>query len=297
MHSENIDEILRRALSEDIGSGDVTTEATIDPDARASGEFRVKAAGVISGTAIVARVFALLHQSTHIDWDVSDGDHVVPGAVLGRLSGNARAILTGERTALNILQRMSGIATATSNLVAAVKGSGTVILDTRKTAPGLRVLDKLAVRAGGGSNHRWGLDDMVLIKDNHIVSAGGIVQAITRARRMLTERQEPNLKIEVEARTLDEVREVIHHLEATGDPGRIMLDNMAHLTSEGRIDTTILREAIDIVGGRLETEASGNVTVETAPAIAAAGVDFISSGSLTHSVIALDISLDLMLSR
>ena len=292
-----IDDILERALREDIGSGDVTTEATIDPTAQASGEFQVKAAGVISGTTVAARVFTLLDDSALIDWDVSDGDHVVSGTVLGRITGNAHAILTGERTALNVLQRMSGIATATARFVAAVKGSGCTILDTRKTVPGLRVLDRQAVRAGGGSNHRWGLDDMVLIKDNHIVSAGGIAEAVLQARRMLSERQEPKLKIEVEVRTLDEVREVIHLLEATGDPDRIMLDNMVRLTNEGTIDTMMLREAIDIVGGRMETEASGNVNLETVAAIAATGVDFISSGSLTHSVIALDISLKLGVSK
>ncbi len=297
MQSEEIDEILRRALSEDIGSGDVTTEATVDPLTRASGKFRAKADGLISGTSIVSRVFALLDQSTNVDWHVSDGDRVVAGTTLGEVSGPARAILTGERTALNILQRMSGIASMTSEMVATVKGSGSVILDTRKTAPGLRALDRMAVRDGGGSNHRRGLYDMVLIKDNHIVASGGITEAVSNARKKLNGMQEPNLKIEVEARTLDEVREVIRHFEKTGDPDRIMLDNMVRVTDEQTVDTTMLCEAIDVIGGRLETEASGNVTVRSASAIAATGVNFISSGLLTHSVTALDISLQLVLTK
>jgi nicotinate-nucleotide pyrophosphorylase (carboxylating) len=297
MHSENIDEILRRALLEDIGRGDITTDATVMPDAMADGEFRAKASGMLSGLDVVGRVFGILDESTKVAWDASDGDRVSPGTVLGHVSGNARAILTGERTALNILQRMSGIATATSALVDAVEGTQTVILDTRKTAPGLRLLDKMAVLSGGGSNHRHGLYDMVMIKDNHIVAAGGISNAISKVRRSLTEMQEPNVLIEVEVRTLDEVSELMNHMEETGDPGRIMLDNMVDRTQSGSIDTTMLNRAVELIGGRLETEVSGNVTVETAGPIAATGVDFISSGALTHSVTALDISLELVLAR
>ena len=293
MSSNPIDGILTRALEEDVGSGDLTTNATINADASASGEFRAKADGIVAGIEVASRLFDLLDDHVSVEWHVGEGSTVEPGMVLGRISGNARAILTGERTALNILQRMSGIATATQKLVSAVSGTGAVILDTRKTAPGLRVLDKLAVLAGGGTNHRFGLHDMVLIKDNHIVSAGGIARAIDRARSYLNEREQPDTRIEVEARTIAEVREVVAHLQVTGDPNRIMLDNMVRVRDDGAIDTTMLEEAVAIVGGRIETEASGNVTFDTVTAIAATGVDFISSGSLTHSVKALDISLEL----
>lgn len=295
MQPENIDELLLRALQEDVGAGDVTTEATIDEGAAATGYFKSKANGVIAGTEPAGRVFELVPPGAAVRWNVADGRSVEPGNIVGTVSGNARAILTGERTALNLLQRMSGIATATSRFVEAVDGTGAVILDTRKTVPGLRLLDKQAVRAGGGSNHRLGLYDMVLIKDNHIVSAGGFGKAITRARRLLDDRQEHRLKIEVEARTLEEVREVIRHWEATGDPDRILLDNMARMTPNGLVDTATLQEAVRLIDGRLETEASGNVSLETVRAIADTGVTFISTGSLTHSVTALDISLELTL--
>lgn len=291
--SDDIDKILKRALLEDVGTGDVTTEAIVDPGLRVSAAFVAKAEGVISGTMISARVFELLHRKVACEWLVSDGEAVTPGMTIGRISGNAAAILTGERTALNILQRMSGISSATARLVEVVSqaGTDTVVLDTRKTAPGLRVLDKMAVEAGGGSNHRKGLYDMVLVKDNHIVAAGGIREAMKRVRRTMDEREQHDLKIEIEARTLAEVREVLAHFEATGDPDRIMLDNMARVKPDGSIDTTILREAVEMVDRRIETEASGNVTVGTATAIAETGVDFISAGFLTHSVTALDISL------
>jgi len=293
MLSDVIDDILERALDEDIGPGDVTTVATIEAQATTSGEFRAKESGILAGTTVASRVYAILSSEVTIDWKVSDGSTVVPGQILGRISGNARAILTGERTALNVLQRMSGIATVTARFVAAVRGTGTVILDTRKTAPGLRALDKMAVLAGGGANHRFGLYDMVLIKDNHIISAGGIVEAISRARAELADRRDDQTRIEIEARTLDEVREVVTHWDVHGDPDRIMLDNMVPKREDGSIDTSMLKEAAAIVGDRMETEASGNVTIDTVGEIAGAGINFISTGALTHSAPALDISLDL----
>jgi nicotinate-nucleotide pyrophosphorylase (carboxylating) len=295
MSLREIDEIILRALQEDVGIGDITTEATVASDRQASGAFLAKGRGVVSGTGAAARVFDLLPGGVSVSWLTGDGDRVEGGTVIGRISGSARAILTGERTALNILQRMSGIATMTAQLVEEVRGTGAVILDTRKTVPGLRVLDKMAVRDGGGRNHRIGLHDMILIKDNHIAAVGGIRPAIASARRFLDEREEHGLKIEVEARTLDEVREIAEHHVATGDPDRILLDNMVQIRPDGTIDTSILEQALQIVDGRFETEASGNVSKETAGAIASTGVDFISAGLLTHSVTALDISLEIAL--
>jgi nicotinate-nucleotide pyrophosphorylase (carboxylating) len=292
---DDIDFIIQRALAEDIGSGDVTTESTVSADATAAGLFRCKARGVVSGLPVAARVFSLLPGTVEVAWFVEEGQTVEEGSELGRISGNARSILTGERTALNILQRMSGIATAAARLVSAAGSSPAIILDTRKTAPGLRALDKMAVRSGGAQNHRWGLYDMVLIKDNHIAAAGGITEAISSVRRLLDQREELELVIEVEARTLEEVQEVIAHKKATGDPQRILLDNMVRRRDDGTVDTSLLVEALQMIDGRLETEASGNVTVETVAAIAETGVDFVSAGSITHSVMALDISLELEL--
>jgi nicotinate-nucleotide pyrophosphorylase (carboxylating) len=288
-----IDEIIGNALEEDIGAGDVTTEATVDASLVAAGEFKAKAGGVVSGLGIATRVFESLDEHVVSSWNVTEGDRVEPGTIVGTVVGPARAILTGERTALNILQRMSGISTATSRMVEAVAGTDAVILDTRKTAPGLRILDKAAVVAGGGANHRAGLFDMVLIKDNHIVAAGGVSKAIIGARKRIGHRSEQEIEIEVETRTLDEVEQVVAHFKATGDPDRILLDNMVRRSENGSVDTAILEQAVRMVGGRMETEASGNVTEETVAAIAATGVDFISAGILTHSVVALDISLEL----
>jgi nicotinate-nucleotide pyrophosphorylase (carboxylating) len=210
---------------------------------------------------------------------VQDGSAVNPGLVLARIDGNAKGILRGERTALNFLQRMSGIATLTGRFVRAVAGTGAKITDTRKTAPGLRALDKMAVRLGGGVNHRFGLDDMVLIKDNHIVAAGGIAAAVTRCRRYLGERR-VEARIEVETKNLAEVDEA---LSCTG-VGRIMLDNF---------DTGTMKKAVERIGRRVEVEASGGITLDTVRTCAETGVDFISVGALTHSVKALDISLEL----
>jgi nicotinate-nucleotide pyrophosphorylase (carboxylating) len=267
--------IVQRALDEDLGDGDVTTQCTIPEDATLTGRFIAKAAGIIAGLEVARLTFALIDERVQVEFSILDGDRVNKGQVFGTVNGPTRALLTGERTALNFMQRMSGIATMTHQFVEAVKPHRAVILDTRKTAPGLRLLDKWAVKLGGGQNHRSGLFDMVLIKNNHITAVGSITAAINRVRAC-DDRHRP---IEVEVRTLDELREAL-----ALQPDRILLDNM-------NLDQMLA--AVRLAAGRVPLEASGNVTLETVNAIAATGVDFISSGALTHSVKALDISLTL----
>ena len=283
-----IDALIARALAEDVGPGDVTTLATVPADQQAEAFFLAKEDGVLAGLAVAERVFAALDERVSIAWNAADGDAVEAGTRLGTISGPARAVLTGERSALNLMQRMSGIATATRRMVDAAGDAA--ILDTRKTAPGLRAFDKWAVRLGGGQNHRAGLYDMILVKDNHIAAAGGLREAVEAAQAYRAA-HDPALLIEVEARTLDEVDELL----AVGGVDRVLLDNMVRLHGDGFVDVTPLAEAVRRIGGRFETEASGNVTLDTVPAIAAAGVDFISSGALTHSVRALDVSLTIAL--
>ncbi|WP_457566456.1 carboxylating nicotinate-nucleotide diphosphorylase [Caldithrix abyssi] len=265
--------LVKLALAEDIGDGDVTTDCTITEDIEIVAHLLAKSDGIIAGLEVFLACFQELDPSIQFKWNKSDGDAVRPGEKIALLKGKARAILTAERTALNFLQRMSGIATLTRQMVEAVKGTPAKILDTRKTAPGLRYFDKWAVRIGGGQNHRFGLYDMVLIKDNHIVACGGIRQAVERVR-VCDKKQR---LIEVEVKNLDELREAI-------DSGvdRILLDNMSPET---------MKQAVGICGGRIPLEASGNVTIETVRPIAESGVDFISVGALTHSVKALDVSL------
>lgn len=268
-----LDGLLFAALKEDIGTGDITTNSCIPEDRQAEGRLIAKADGVVCGLAVAARVFRLLDERIVLTPLVQDGDRVGKGEVLAELSGPARGILTGERVALNLLQRMSGIATATAKAVSAVSGTKAKICDTRKATPGLRVLEKTAVRVGGGHNHRFNLADGVLIKDNHIAAAGGIAEAVRAARAAA-----PHvMKIEVEAETLEDVQKAL-------DAGAeiIMLDNM---------DTETMRQAVDLVGGRALTEASGNMGERDLKEVAQTGVDFISIGALTHSVKALDISL------
>jgi nicotinate-nucleotide pyrophosphorylase (carboxylating) len=272
--------IIEQALAEDIGLGDLTTEATVAESARARAEFLCKAGGVIAGLEVAAEVFRLCDDETECAFSVADGERVVPGVVIARVTGHTRSLLRGERTALNFLQRMSGIATATAAFVDAVAGTRAKITDTRKTVPGLRMLDKRAVALGGGVNHRFGLDDMVLIKDNHIIAAGGLRAAVDRVRSFMEERHVA-VPVEVETTSLREVEEA---LSCTGI-SRIMLDNFP---------LGEMRDAVQRVGGRVEVEASGNVTLATVRAIADTGVDFISVGALTHSVRALDISLELL---
>jgi len=265
---------IRRALSEDIGPGDVTTNSVVSSDARASAQIVAKQEGILSGMSVAQQVFLMLSREMRFTSTLSDGAHVVRGQMLMELAGPTQAILSGERTALNFLGRMSGIATLTGQFVEAVAGTKANILDTRKTAPGLRASDKLAVRHGGGHNHRFGLYDMVLIKNNHIDCAGSLTKALERVRAVAD-----NLEIEIEARTIEEMKEAL----ALGVE-RILLDNMS-------LDE--LRRAVDLCSGRAELEASGNVSLENVRAIAETGVDFISVGALTHSVKAFDVSLRL----
>ena len=271
-----IREIVRWTLNEDLGSGDVTTNWTIPADSHLRAQFLVKAGGVLAGLAVARLVFEQVDTGVLFTELSPDGKPVQPGDIVAKVEGPGRAILTAERTALNFMQRMSGIATLTRRYVEAVSGSKAVILDTRKTAPGIRVLDKWAVRLGGGQNHRMGLYDMVLIKDNHIAACGGITATVERVQAHNTQ----NLPVEVEVKNLHELREA---LGLSVD--RIMLDNMS---------LADMRQAVRLTNGKIPLEASGNVNLETVAAIAATGVDYISVGQLTHSVRALDISLDII---
>lgn len=271
-----IREIIERALREDIGSGDVTTEAICEPDQMGRAVIRTKEPCVVAGVPIAQMVFETLDSQLRFTSRVRDGDRLAAGQIIAELDGRLRTILTGERTALNFLQRLSGIATATARYVEAVRDFSVKILDTRKTAPGLRIFDKYAVRVGGGQNHRMGLYDGVLIKTNHIRVAGGIANAIERARRSAP----TTLKIEVEVKNLKELQEA---LDAGADI--IMLDNMS---------LEEMRQAVKIAHGRALLEASGGVNLENVREIAATGVDFISVGALTHSVKAIDIHLEVL---
>jgi nicotinate-nucleotide pyrophosphorylase (carboxylating) len=273
---ETIRAIVCRTLDEDIGDGDVTTECTVPHDTRLQGELIAKQRGVVAGLEVAWLALTLIDEHVQLSRAIADGNPVQPGQVIATVAGPGRALLSGERTALNLLQRMSGIATLTRQYVDAVRGTQAVILDTRKTAPGLRVLDKWAVRLGGGQNHRFGLYDMVLIKDNHIAAVGG---SLTEAVRRVRAGDPRHRAIEAEVTNRDELREALRL-----DVNRIMLDNMS--LSE-------MREAVQIAAGRVPLEASGNVSLENVAAVAATGVDYISVGALTHSVRALDVSLEL----
>ncbi|RMH68437.1 MAG: carboxylating nicotinate-nucleotide diphosphorylase [Gemmatimonadetes bacterium] len=272
-HIPELQQIIQRALDEDIQTGDITTNSTVPANMRAKGQFIAKAPGIIAGLTVVQLTFAQIDPEIRVTPHVQEGDPVQTGDLIATVEGNGRAILTGERTALNFLQRMSGIATLTRQFVDRIRHTPAKILDTRKTAPGLRLLDKWAVQLGGGHNHRMGLFDMVMIKDNHITAAGGITAAVHRVR----EHYHQKFKIEVEVKNLEELHEALSlHVD------QIMLDNMS-------LDT--MRQAVQIVNGRVLLEASGNVHLNTVQAIAETGVDLISVGALTHSVNALDISL------
>jgi nicotinate-nucleotide pyrophosphorylase (carboxylating) len=272
-----LDRVVEYALLEDVGFGDLTTEAIVDRDTRAVGEFRCKQPGIICGLPVAQRVFKKIDDTVVFEALVCDGDSVKKGDVFARVIGPARSILKAERVSLNFLQRMSGIATLTARAVERVRDYDVVIVDTRKTTPGLRVLEKYAVRCGGGRNHRFGLFDGVLIKDNHIAVAGSLVEAVRRARKRLPH----SLRIEVEAETQSEVEQA---LEAGADV--IMLDNMS--VSE-------IAEMVKLIDGRALVEASGGMTCDTIEAVAATGVDVISMGALTHSYSSLDLSLDLLI--
>jgi nicotinate-nucleotide pyrophosphorylase (carboxylating) len=261
------------ALAEDVGGGDVTTEATVDEDAVAAATLVIREPAVVCGLRTAEAVFRALEEDVEFELLVEEGASLAEGGDVARVSGSARAILTGERTALNFLGRLSGIATLARRYVDAVAGTGVVILDTRKTTPGLRALEKHAVATGGGRNHRFGLDEGVLVKDNHLRAAGSIAEAVARLRAAT------DLSIEVECDTLDQVGEAI----AAGADA-LLLDNMS-------LDE--LRAAVELVGGRARLEASGGVALDTVRAIAETGVDEISIGALTHSARSLDVSLEM----
>ncbi len=267
--------IVERALGEDLSDiGDVTTQAVIPEGTMARGEFVARSPGVVAGLDVAGYVFTVVDPSLVFEASASDGDRVDSGATLAVVEGTASSILTAERTALNLLGRMSGVATETARLVDAVEATGALISDTRKTMPGLRILDKYAVKMGGGVNHRTGLYDAVIIKDNHIVAAGDIAKAVTKARASVG----PDVMVEVEVESLDQLAEVVGT-----DADRVLLDNM---------DLATLRQAVTMAGDRIVTEASGGVTLETVRAIAQTGVGIISVGWITHSPPQLDIGLD-----
>jgi nicotinate-nucleotide pyrophosphorylase (carboxylating) len=265
--------LIEQALQEDLGPGDITSESTIRPDSVSTAVMLAKQELVLAGLEVAREVFHYIDPNIQFTAFVKDGDRVNAGTEIAKLLGNTRALLAGERVALNLLQHLSGIATMTAHYVERVKGLKAEVLDTRKTLPGLRRLEKYAVRAGGGRNHRFGLYDGVLIKDNHIKAAGGITKAVEDAGKSAHHL----LKIEVETKTLDEVREAI-----AAQADIIMLDNMP---------IEMMREAVRLIAGRALVEASGNITLESIRAVAETGVDAISSGSLTHSAPAADISM------
>lgn len=274
-HDKLINQLIDLAIEEDIATGDVTTNSIIPAHSRAVAEMKMKADGIISGLGIARRIYERFEKD--IVWEplVKDGDAVKKGDIILRIEASYRCLLLGERLSLNILQRMSGIATETAKYVKELNGTRTQLLDTRKTAPGLRVLDKMAVKDGGATNHRMGLYDMAMIKDNHIKVAGGITQAVRAVRANIP----PHIKIEVETTNLDEVREAL-----TAKADIIMLDNM---------NNAEMAEAVKIINGQAKTEASGNMNIPRLKEVAATGVDFISVGALTHSVTALDISMNI----
>lgn len=269
----NADKLIMMALNEDITSEDVSTNAVMPEKCLGKVDLIAKQDGIIAGMQVFARVFTLLDAETVVDAKVKDGDEVRKGQLLAEVSGDIRVLLSGERVALNYLQRMSGIATYTSKAAALLKGSGITLLDTRKTTPNCRIFEKYAVRVGGGCNHRYNLSDGVLLKDNHIGAAGGVANAVKMAKAYAPFVR----KIEVETETLQQVREAV---EAGADI--IMLDNMSHED---------MREAVALIAGRAETECSGNVTLENLAVLKDIGIDYVSSGALTHSAPILDISM------
>lgn len=273
----NLDELIRMALREDIGDGDHSTLACIPSTAVGTAKMVAKQDGVLCGAIVGERVFHQVDPTLKVSLLKNDGDAVKKGDIVMLVEGHSGSILTAERTALNFMQRLSGIATETKRMAAMLDGLNTRLLDTRKTTPNMRLLEKYAVACGGGTNHRIGLYDMIMLKDNHIDFAGGIEAAIDRTRQYLKEKGK-NLKIEIEVRNLDELERVLAH----GGVDRIMLDNF---------DIPTLREAVRRIDGRFETEASGGITDQTLRPYAETGVDFISVGALTHHIKSLDLSL------
>lgn len=277
MENRILREFVLRSLAEDLGDGDHSSLACIPPEASGKAKLLIKEKGVLAGVRVAGEIFATIDKDLKTDILLDDGTAVVPGDIAFYLSGNVRSILKSERLVLNIMQRMSGIATSTHEYADQLKGLKTRILDTRKTSPGLRFLEKEAVRIGGGLNHRMGLFDMIMLKDNHIDYAGGIEKAITGTREYLINNN-LKLKVEIEARNLDDVKTIL----STGGIDRIMLDNFS-------IQDTLA--AVNIISGRCETESSGGITLSTIRSYAECGVDFISVGALTHHIKSLDMSL------
>jgi len=277
MHNKILRDFISGCLREDIGDGDHSSLACIPFDAVGKARLLVKEQGLLSGCSIAGEVFSIIDRDLRFEPFLSDGTKILPGDIVFHVHGRIQSILKSERLVLNILQRMSGIATCTNMYVERIGGLKTKVLDTRKTTPGMRFLEKEAVRTGGGMNHRMGLYDMIMLKDNHVDYAGGIENAVRKTREYLT-RTKKNLKVEIEARNLDDVRRIMD----IGGVDRIMLDNF---------NLSDTREAVEMIGGRYETESSGGITLETIRAYAECGVDFISAGALTHHIKSLDLSL------
>ncbi len=277
MDLDLIQNFINLALAEDVGDGDHTSLATIPATAAGKAKLLVKEPGVLAGVELALQIFKIVDADLRVDVLLHDGTPIKPNDIAFYVEGSARSILKAERLVLNCMQRMSGIATKTNQIVQLIAGSGVKLLDTRKTTPGMRYLEKWAVRIGGGVNHRFGLYDMILIKDNHVDYAGGIKQAIKEARQYLLD-QHKNLQIEIEVRNMQELQQVIEE----GGADRIMLDNFS---------TVLLKEAVELINKRYITEASGGITLENIAEYATTGVDYISSGALTHSVKSLDLSL------
>ncbi len=277
MENRILREFISRSVAEDLGDGDHSSLACIPPDSIGKAQLNIKKEGILAGVEIAVKVFTAIDETLKCEILLKDGSHVKPGDIALIVSGRQQSILKAERLVLNIMQRMSGIATNTGRYVALVAGLKAKILDTRKTTPGFRFLEKEAVRIGGGMNHRMGLFDMIMLKDNHIRYAGGIEPAIKRTREYL-KRNNRKLKIVIEAGNLDDVKEIL----AIGGVDRIMLDNFS-------IKDTIM--AVKLIKGRYETESSGGITLDTVRAYAECGVDFISVGALTHHIKSLDMSL------
>jgi nicotinate-nucleotide pyrophosphorylase (carboxylating) len=271
-----LSEVVRLAIAEDVGTGDITTQLTVPEDARLRGAFVAREEGIVAGLGVVDEVYRQIDGRVAVAFPVTDGAAIEPGMILCEVRGPAQAILTGERVALNFLQRLSGIATKTARFVALVEGTKTRIVDTRKTTPGMRALEKYAVRVGGGGNHRSGLYDAILIKDNHIDAAGGIREAVQAAFAGAPH----TMTITVECDTLEQLDEAV---DAGAD--FVLLDNM---------DPTMMAQAVDRAGGQVSLEASGGITEDTVAEIAQTGVDIISVGALTHSAPAIDIGLDIV---
>lgn len=273
---ELVDRLIDLSFAEDIGDGDHTTLCCIPKDAVGESKLLIKEEGIIAGVEVAKEVFRRFDPELQVEVYINDGAHVKPGDIVMSVKGREQSLLQTERLMLNIMQRMSGIATMTDKYVQRLKGTNTRVLDTRKTTPGMRMLEKQAVKIGGGCNHRIGLFDMILLKDNHVDFAGGIVNAIDRCHKYLKEKG-LDLKIEIEVRSFDELQQVLDH----GGVDRIMLDNFS-------VPDT--KKAVEIIGGKYETESSGGITYDTIRDYAEQGVDFISVGALTHSVKGLDMS-------